>query len=497
MGARSIFHTMVAGAVALLVGAMPMVADADKPLRPGNAAKSKNMRLVGHAPLDGRSSYKGHVQEQNGRFIAYIGHHGGEQVNSLTGNLEPNGLSIVDVTDPANPEYLHHLLPTQGDQSRNLLTCAGADLPGAPSGSYWLLSETDNEIVEVWDVTDPSSPALAATVVDDANGTHKNWWECDTGIAYVNVGIPGWNGRRHMKIFDLSDPTNPEFIRNYGVPGTPPGEDPTGLRLTGFHEFIEQDGRIYGAHGTARDGVLTILDRERLLNDCDARDGDACATNPTNEDLENPILARFNTPSFMGVHTAVAYHDVEMPQFAGFNEGSPRDFVTIVNESTSNECDYRMQQMFFTVDITDVRNYDGINDDPELATAHDEGPYIMPVDNYYVDPAEGNYCEVGGRFGAHSQPWNLTPIYHKRIAWVSWFNAGVRGVDVRDPYNLEEVAYYVPATTENTQDRDGKIAIQTNNVDVDDRGYVYTFDRAGTGMHILEPTGKARQIANF
>jgi hypothetical protein len=30
------------------------------------------------------------------------------------------------------------------------------------------------------------------------------------------------------------------------------------------------------------------------------------------------------------------------------------------------------------------------------------------------------------------------------------------------------------------------VAIQTNNVDVDDRGYIYIVDRANTGLHILE-----------
>ncbi len=40
-------------------------------------------------------------------------------------------------------------------------------------------------------------------------------------------------------------------------------------------------------------------------------------------------------------------------------------------------------------------------------------------------------------------------------------------------------------------------AIQTNNVEVDDRGYIYIVDRANTGMHILELTGPARKIANM
>jgi hypothetical protein len=39
--------------------------------------------------------------------------------------------------------------------------------------------------------------------------------------------------------------------------------------------------------------------------------------------------------------------------------------------------------------------------------------------------------------------------------------------------------------------------IQTNNVEVDDRGYIYLVDRAETGLHIVELTGPARAIANL
>ena len=42
-----------------------------------------------------------------------------------------------------------------------------------------------------------------------------------------------------------------------------------------------------------------------------------------------------------------------------------------------------------------------------------------------------------------------------------------------------------------------KVAIQTNNVEVDDRGYIYIVDRANTGMHVLELTGQRRQVANL
>ena len=100
----------------------------------------------------------------------------------------------------------------------------------------------------------------------------------------------------------------------------------------------------------------------------------------------------------------------------------------------------------------------------------------------------------------------MTPIYYKRLMFFSHFNAGVRAVDIRDPYHMKEVAYYIPAITKNTDKRCVKLesgqercktAIQTNNVEVDDRGYIYAVDRANTGLHILELTGAARRIANF
>ncbi len=88
---------------------------------------------------------------------------------------------------------------------------------------------------------------------------------------------------------------------------------------------------------------------------------------------------------------------------------------------------------------------------------------------------------------------------------MSYFNAGVRAVDIRDPFHPREVAFFIPATTEKTEPKcketeDGircKAVIQTNNVEVDDRGFIYIVDRANTGMHILELTGEARRIANF
>src|SRR6202043_1767115 len=99
---------------------------------------------------------------------------------------------------------------------------------------------------------------------------------------------------------------------------------------------------------------------------------------------------------------------------------------------------------------------------------------------------------------------SFSPIYYKRVVFIAHFNAGVRAVDIRDPFHPKEVGYYIPAITDKTDKRctdaagqHCKVAIQTNNVEVDDRGYIYIVDRANTGMHILELTGAARRLANF
>src|SRR5205823_9684146 len=72
-------------------------------------AESRDMELVGLHDLQGRSAYQPLVHKQGNRWIAYIGHHGGRSRNPLSGEEEPNGTSILDVSDPKSPRYLAHI----------------------------------------------------------------------------------------------------------------------------------------------------------------------------------------------------------------------------------------------------------------------------------------------------------------------------------------------------------------------------------------------------
>jgi hypothetical protein len=129
----------------------------------------------------------------------------------------------------------------------------------------------------------------------------------------------------------------------------------------------------------------------------------------------------------------------------------------------------------------------------------------MVVSNWTAPEASGNFCQRGGRFGSHSSNESMAPVYYKKMAFIAFFNGGVRALDVRDPFQPKEVGYFIPAITDKTDKRcvkvDGKdrckTAIQTNNVETDDRGLIYIVDRANTGMHILEMTGEARKVAGL
>jgi hypothetical protein len=472
-------------------------------------AEQRDMALVGYNDLQARSAYQPLIKKQGDRWIAYIGHHGGVQPNPLTGKPESNGTSIVDVTNPKQPKYLAHIVGDEGQGeaggAQMVALCNGSELPKADKSKVYLLRSLGNVAHEIWDVTDPARPAKVTTVVSGLKGTHKSWWECDTGIAYLVSGDPNWRTDRMTKIYDLSDPSKPVFIRDFGLPGQQPGSTmmPVPTALHGPISLGPKINRVYFAHGTGQAGVLQIVDRDKLLNG---------PKEPTEANLLYPQVSRTDFPPDVGAHTGYPLLGMPMPEFtkqrlpanpairsaAGIDHdhgafggpaGQPhRDMVAIVSETTGNECN-EARQLFRMVEITSEK-------------------FPIGASTWTVPEASGNFCDRGGRFGAHSSQENFSPIYYKRVLFVAFFNAGVRALDIRDPFNLKEIAYYIPPITAKTDQRcvgggrQGgeqrcKTAIQTNNVEVDDRGYIYIVDRANTGMHILELTGAARKVANF
>jgi hypothetical protein len=355
--------------------------------------------------------------------------------------------------------------------------CDGKTLSKGDPNKTYMLRVFGGRGHEIWDVTDPAKPALLTKIIEGLKDTHKSWWECDTGIAYLVSGLQNWRVRRMTQVYDLSDPLKPVHIRDFGLVGQEPGA--TGavpMELHGGVSTGPQGNRIYFGHGTNKGGVLQIVDREKLLKG---------PKEPTPDNLRYPEVSRVEMLPFNGAHTVFPMLQMPVAEFAQDKDGKVRDIVMIVDEQIRNECQEERQIVWF-VDVT-------VEAKP------------MVVSNFSVPEASGNFCQRGGRFGAHSSNENMAPVFYKKVAFITYFNAGVRAVDVRNPYQPKEIGYFIPSITEATDKRcikvDGqdrcKTAIQSNNVETDDRGYVYVVDRANTGMHILELSGEARAVAGM
>jgi hypothetical protein len=452
----------------------------------GAPPEASNMKLVGYNDLQARSAYQPTIHHQGDRWIAYIGHHGGtdeipDPVNPMTGKAEPNGTSIVDVTDPAHPRYLRHIPGQEGKYesggAQMVRVCDGKSLPKGDPNAVYMLRAVGSLGHEIWNVADPANPVLVSKIGEGLKDTHKNFWECDTGIAYLVSGAPDWRTRRMTQVYDLADPAHPVKIRDFGLVGQEPGS--TGAVPTELHGAISlgpQGNRVYIGYGTDKGGIMQIVDRDKLLNG---------AKEPTPDNLSYPEVARMPMSAFNGAHTTFPMKDMPIAEFSKDKDGSKRDIVMIVDEAILNECNEPRQMVWFADVTTETRP--------------------MMISSWTVPEASGHFCERGGRFGAHSSNESMAGVFYKKMAFIAFFNAGVRALDIRDPYHPTEVGYFIPSITDRTDKRcvtiDGKdrcrVAIQTNNVETDERGYIYIVDRANTGLHILELTGPARAVAGL
>ena len=352
---------------------------------------------------------------------------------------------------------------------------------------------------EIWDVTNPGAPELVTTVVGGLKDTHKNWWECDTGIAYlISDGRPEkWRTKRMTKIYDLSDPAHPKFIRNFALVGQQPGSAGENVPED-THGPIVLGNRVYFGYGTLLSGVIQIVDRDKLLKGNPAS-SDPFA--PTAENLLYPQISRLDMYPTVGAHTTYPIMGMDVPAFekfhtktGDFRSGKPakRDFLLVVNESTQNEC-HEDYHMMFMVDITDETK-----------------PYS--VSNFYVPEKSGNFCARGGRFGTHSSHEDMGPIYYKKLVFISWFNAGLRVVDIRDPFtptrgrllhSRDHQEYGAALLEGSTVWTAARSRSRPTMSEVDDRGYIYTcrprqhrhaHPRAnGAGAQDREPEVGARQ----
>jgi len=481
------------------------------------SGEQKNMRRVGHTDLQGRPAYQPNtIVYPDGRTIAFVGTHGGSKPNPLNGGaVEFNGTMIVDVTRPNQPiEKFHIPVPVSGGQAQMARMCLGSELPGGTPGHVYLMRNVQGSSAagyEVWDVTNVTGPVLVGAI-RGLSSTHKNYWECQTGIAYLpgSVAAQAWRQPQSMIIVDWSNPASPVYLRTHGLPGAQPtGTGPIPPSLHGAisgREHPNASGRlargattsdiignrVYAAWGVGDDGVLQVLDRSKLLPPpYGTFVGDK--NNPTNEQLNSAQTSILYMSPDQGGHTSMPVFGMAPKSYEDFTEFKVRDIVILASEATSDLCKEAPHWAF----LVDVSVENSITSPPGTRVEQNPWQGPMVLSTMSVDPRSGekyprgNYCKRGARFGVHSSEENFRNPFYARLTFLAYFTGGIRIWDIRDPQAPQEVGFYVPVANQNTT----ATGYMTNNVEVDNRGFVYAVDRNGSGLDILRVTGRAKRVA--
>ncbi len=505
-----------------------------------------NMNRLGHTDLQGRPSYQPNViQYPDGRWYLFVGQHSGVPdgrvtpcppntlPNPLAGNAcQNNGTMIIDVTDPQNPVEKALIPAPLGGQAQMARMCLGSQLPGGTAGKVYLQRNVQggaNSGYQVWDVTNPSAPVMTSELLG-IRSTHKLWWECSTGLTFApgsKNAAPLWRQAQSMLVLDWKNPNaTPVYIRTFGLPGGQPGS--TGAIATSLHgpisahdhpkkdqalaAWINADvpagdnvvgNRIYAAWGVGDNGVMTIIDRKKLLPAAyggtwvPATPGSADA--PTEAELigpSSPTVGYYLMSPDQGGHTSFPIFGMQPPSYAKFNEFRTRDIVLLASEATADGVDGRCDEAPHWSFVVDVTVENSMTAPPGTRVQHDPYQGPMGLSTMSVDERagakypRGNYCGRGARFGVHSSEENFANPYYGKLTAIAYFNGGVRIWDIREPQAPREIAFYVPVANELTD----TAGYMTNNVEIDKRGLIYIVDRNGAGMDILELTGCAKQV---
>jgi hypothetical protein len=264
-----------------------------------------------------------------------------------------------------------------------------------------------------------------------------------------------------MLIFDWShpdDPAYPKYIRTFGLPGGQPGATgpvPNSLHgpISGFeHPQATQKlaraagvndvigNRIYAAWGVGDDGVMTIIDRKKLLPAEYGGTWTGDPDSPSEADLigpTSPTVGYFTMSPDQGGHTSMPIFGLKPPSMQSFNDPSnpesaddghfnTRDIVVLASEATADGGNGFCQEpphYAFTVDVT-VEN--SMNAPPGTRPEHDiyQGPMVLGTMS--VDPRSGanfkrgNYRKRGAR-SACTDGGGFETAYGKLTA-LAYFN---------------------------------------------------------------------------
>lgn len=388
-----------------------------------------NIEAVGYHDLSGRPAFKLAMQETAGRWYLFMGH------------LWHRGWTVLDVTDPAQPKHLCFLPGPENTWTIQVQVADGrmiTALERIPPGWGGDASAPFAEGFFIWDVADPEHPKKLGHFATGATGTHRNFY--DGGhLVHAAAGAPGFE-KKIYRIIDIAQPDEPREVGRFWLPeqDTSAAQPGTGYYSCHGPPHVEGD-RAYLSYGEGGALVLDIAE-------------------PARPKLVSQTLFRGIT-NHHGIHTFLPL---------------PRRKLALVNDEAINE------------DGEENLNLAGIMDLSDGAS-----PRLLSLLPQPVPPEESrlpNFFAKGGRFGPHNQHHpNHQPCLEDRddIAYLTYFNAGLRVYDIRDARAPKEIAYFIPPDPpKRIGTKPSRPVAQSEDVLVDRRGYIY-LSHKNQGIHIL------------
>lgn len=400
---------------------------------------TSNFTFLGHSDQGGRGDG---VQLMLHAGHAYIGH------------MFSDGITVLDIRDPRAARPVAFLACPPNTRSHHLQVHDGL-LLATNSANIWAMQRYQDQQdyftqslddsftrreraftagLRVFDLADPATPREIGFCPVEGIGLHRIWW-VGGRYAYASCHFDGYTDHI-LAIFDLADPSRPTLAGTWHLPGmhraggeTSPA--PKGKRWALHHAILAGD-RAYGAW---RDGGFTI------------------------HDMADPVRPR------------LLAHRLLSPPFAGGSHTPlplpSRGLCLLADEATTANCANGLAHTW----VFDIRE--------------DTNPVPFAT---LPQPAEADYCAVGGKFGPHNLHENRPDLFRSETTiFATWHNAGVRVFDLANPFQPRETGYCVPAAPEKLLDiRPGAVPVtQSCDVCVDTNGVVYVTD-TNAGLSILQ-----------
>jgi hypothetical protein len=395
-----------------------------------------NMRLLAHHDLSGFGGVGEGMSIQavrDGRRVLWVAH-----------ESAPKNFTGIDVTDPRAPK-----LVVQTDLPHARMRSNSLDVVGDIMAVAYQTSGVNIQPAgfDLFDVSVPEQPRRISHF--DCSGPHSRGvhalWFVDGRTIHMASGAPDFKPRNPLddqfyRMIDVANPSRPAEIGRWWLPGTRDGDEAappqrmeakfdTGFRAHNTNVFPERPDRAYIGY---IDGGAVILD----------------ISAPARPKLVSQW--RYSPPFNGFCHTVLPLH----------SRG-----LLIVSDECVRDNGVDWPKLVWVVDVRAESN-------------------PVPIATFPNPPVE-SFIRRGGRFGAHNLHENLpipTSFRSDSIIVGTFFNGGVRAFDVSNPFQPQEIAYFVPGAPPLSPVG----AVQINDVFVDERRIVYAVDRFAGGLYILE-----------